>query len=158
MSSLKTLRSLSGTDALGREVTPVASLSESRQVGMFYFLWTGEHGSTGASKDGHILDISKLNVSEIKSSSDIGRHHCWDEPLYGYYRSDDPWVFRKHLELFALAGVDYLVFDYTNSWGSGYAASTTIIKTSRTFVPVALEMQNQGWISEICVYAQQYFG
>ena len=28
MSSLKTLRSLSGTDALGREVTPVASLSE----------------------------------------------------------------------------------------------------------------------------------
>ena len=146
MSSLKTLRSLSGTDALGREVTPVASLSESRQVGMFYFLWTGEHGSTGASKDGHILDISKLNVSEIKSSSDIGRHHYWDEPLYGYYRSDDPWVFRKHLELFALAGVDYLVFDYTNSWGSDTQRPNNYYKdVTDILFPVALEMQNQGW-------------
>ena len=33
----------------------------------------------------------------------------------GYYRSDDPWVVRRHLPLIAAAGVDFLFLDYTNS-------------------------------------------
>ncbi|MEI7928799.1 MAG: hypothetical protein WCH40_09630, partial [Verrucomicrobiales bacterium] len=39
----------------------------------------------------------------------------WAEPLFGYYRSADPWVIRKHLALLADAGVDYLIFDTTNA-------------------------------------------
>ena len=150
---MKAIYGLAGTDALGRTVSPVASFSSTRKVGIFYFLWTGEHGSTGAREDGHTLDISELPEEEIRSGSDIGRHHYWNEPLYGYYRSDDPWVFRKHLELLTLAGVDYLVFDYTNS---NYKTETDETGTHDVPVnyyksvtdklfPVALEMQAQGW-------------
>ena len=146
-SSMKTVYSLSATDALGRSVSPVLSFNEERKVGIFYFLWTGEHGSTGARLDGHTLDISKLPREEITSASDIGRHHYWNEPLYGYYRSDDPWVFRKHLELFALAGIDYLAFDYTNSNYDAATDSPVNYYKSVTDVlfPVALQMQAEGW-------------
>src|SRR5690606_5162986 len=41
--------------------------------------------------------------------------HFWGEPLYGYYRSDDPWIIRRHAELLSDAGVDFLVFDATNA-------------------------------------------
>lgn len=151
--AMKTIYGLSATDALGRTVSPIASVSSTRKVGIFYFLWSGEHGSTGADADGHTLDISKLSEEEIRSGSDIGNHHYWDEPLYGYYRSDDPWVFRKHLELLTLAGVDYLVFDYTNS---NYKTVTDEDGThdepvnyyksvTDSLFPVALEMQAQGW-------------
>lgn len=146
-SSLKSIRSLGATDALGRVISPVASLNEERQVGIFYFLWTGEHGSTGASADGKTLNISEMEESELRSGSDIGRHHYWNEPLYGYYRSDDEWVFRKHLELLTLAGVDYLVFDYTNSnydESTGKPVNYYKDVTDRLF-PVAIEMQEQGW-------------
>ena len=146
-SSIKTVYSLSGTDALGRSVSPIVSFNEDRKVGIFYFLWTGEHGSTGARSDGHTLDISKLSREEITSSSDIGKHHYWNEPLYGYYRSDDPWVFRKHLELFVMAGIDYLVFDYTNSNYDAETDSPVNYYKSVTEVlfPVALQMQAEGW-------------
>ena len=141
----KSITSLSATDALGRSFSPVSSLIEERQVGIFYFLWIGEHNSTGASSDGRTLDISKMSVDELKSGSDVGRHHYWGEPLYGYYRSDDPWVFGKHLELLTLAGVDYLVFDYTNSnYDSGKVVNYYKDVTDQIF-PVALKMQAEGW-------------
>ena len=150
---MKAIYGLAGTDALGRTVSPVASFSSTRKVGIFYFLWTGEHGSTGAREDGHTLDISELPEEEIRSGSDIGRHHYWNEPLYGYYRSDDPWVFRKHLELLTLAGVDYLVFDYTNSnyktvtdeTGTHDVPVNYYKSVTDALFPVALEMQAQGW-------------
>ena len=40
--------------------------------------------------------------------------HYWGEPLYGYYRADDPWVLRHHARLLADAGIDTLIFDTTN--------------------------------------------
>ena len=45
----------------------------------------------------------------------IGDYHFWGEPLFGYYRSDDPWVIRRHLHLLADAGVDVLILDATNA-------------------------------------------
>ena len=30
----------------------------------------------------------------------------WNEPIYGYYRTDDRWVLRKQAEMLANAGVD----------------------------------------------------
>ena len=38
----------------------------------------------------------------------------WGEPLFGYYRTTDPWVLRKHAEMLADAGVDAVFFDCTN--------------------------------------------
>lgn len=138
---------LGATDALGRKITPLASFNASRKVGIFYFLWTGEHESTGSRSDGHTLDISRLPEAELRSASDIGRHHYWGEPLYGYYRSDDEWVFRKHLELLTLAGVDYLVFDYTNSDYDAAAGKPVNYYKDVTdaLFPTAVEMVEQGW-------------
>ena len=144
-SSMKSIYGLSGTDALGRSVSPVVSFNEERKVGIFYFLWTGEHGSTGAQADGHTLDISKLSREEITSGSDLRKHHYWNEPLYGYYRSDDPWVFRKHLELLTIAGVDYLVFDYTNSNVEDDKPVNYYKSVTDALFPVALQMQKEGW-------------
>ena len=144
--SMKSVYSLSGVDALGREVSPVLNFTSERKVGIFYFLWAGEHGSTGSNKDGHTLDISKLSREEITADYDIGKHHYWNEPLYGYYRSDDPWVFRKHLELLTLAGVDYLVFDYTNSNVGEDGGPVNYYKSvTDELFPVALSMQAAGW-------------
>ena len=38
----------------------------------------------------------------------------WGQPLFGYYRTTDPWVLRKHAEMLADAGVDAVFFDCTN--------------------------------------------
>ncbi len=42
-------------------------------------------------------------------------YHYWAEPLYGYYRSTDPWVIRRHAQLLSAAGIDTLIFDTTNA-------------------------------------------
>ena len=60
----------------------------------------------------------------------------WAEPLFGYYRSTDPWVIRKHLTLLADAGVDFLFMDYTN--GSVYDPEL------KTFLAVARDLKSQG--------------
>ena len=38
----------------------------------------------------------------------------WGTPLFGYYRTTDPWVLRKHAEMLADAGVDAVAFDCSN--------------------------------------------
>ena len=60
----------------------------------------------------------------------------WAKPLFGYYRSTDPWVIRKHLGMLADAGVDFLFLDYTN--GSVYDDEL------KTLLDVALELKREG--------------
>ena len=94
-------------------------------VGIFYFLWMGEHGDEG------VYDLEKIRVKygenaknasyvdpETKKSiyGPVGAHHWWGEPLYGYYYSNDEWVMRKHIELLTNAGVDFLYLDVTNAY------------------------------------------
>lgn len=121
---------LRGEDALGRKILPVAGFN-GKQVGLFYFLWIGQHGS--ASYDNSVLDIE----AQKNERKDENVHHYWSRPVYGYYDSGDPWVFRKHLELFVAAGVDYLVFDATNTY---YYEEVCC-----NIFPVALEMIEEGW-------------
>ena len=124
------LRWLTGTDALGRRVQPVSRFND-KQAGVFYFLWTGQHGS--AAFDNSVLDIHTQRND--RGGEDV--HHYWGKPLFGYYDSGDPWVFRKHLEMLTTAGVDYLVFDTTNSY--------YYEEVCRNIFPVALELLNDGW-------------
>ena len=87
-----------------------------RIVGMFYFLWLGEHGSQGP------FDISKILARQPQAVNQpdnplwgpIGAPHYWGEPLFGYYRGDDEWVLRKHAQMLSDAGVDVVIFDVTN--------------------------------------------
>ena len=62
----------------------------------------------------------------------LGTAHYWGEPLYGYYRSDDPWVLRRHAALLADAGIDTLIFDTTNA----VTYRTTYMKLCEVFAAV----------------------
>ena len=87
------------------------------QVGLFYFLWLGEHGRHKP------YDISKITAEHPDAGyhpdadywGGIGTYHHWGEPFYGYYYSDDEWVVRRHMKLIIQSGVDFLYFDTTNA-------------------------------------------
>ena len=110
-----TINSLVATDALGRSMGETDAYASEKSVGMFYFVWHGEHNSG-------IYDVTKLSESDpeslwstdINSDSPLNAAHYWGEPLYGYYASDDPWVLERHLELLTMSGIDYLALDLTN--------------------------------------------
>ena len=50
----------------------------------------------------------------------------WAEPLFGFYDSYDYWVYRRHAEMLANAGVDFIAFDYSNG-GLGFIEPLTIL-------------------------------
>jgi len=112
------------TDALGRKLPLAAEVGPPRAgrfVGMFYFLWHNMHHVKSTLGEGP-NDITRilaakpdaLNSSDSPLWGPLGTAHYWGQPLYGYYRADDPWVLRRHAQLLADAGVDTLLFDTTN--------------------------------------------
>jgi len=109
-------------DDLGRILPGPAEVGQpksDRFVGMFYFLWLGQYGRSELGP----FDVSMImaefpNALQTPTSPPWGPEHhphFWAEPLYGYYRSDDPWVLRRHAHLLADAGIDTLIFDTTNA-------------------------------------------
>lgn len=137
------LRMLTATDDFGRTFEPIAGVKEDkdRYVGLFYFLWQGQHSG----QQQGIYDISamlengdeELWDTQTNSVSPVGQYHYWGEPLYGYYNSTDEWVLRKHIELLTLAGVDFLVFDVTN--GFEYFDVLNVL------LPIMQEYYDAGW-------------
>ncbi len=108
---------LYGSDALGRalpEASEVREFRKDRYVGMFYFTWM----NLGEVHDNTLIlakNPDALTTTASPPWGPKGTFHFWGEPLYGYYRSDDPWILRRHAELLSDAGVDFLVFDATNA-------------------------------------------
>ena len=109
------------TDALGRPLPladAVGPVRTDRFVGIFYFLT-----HTGGDQRTEPYDVSKILAQDpqaVKKPDSIlwgplHTSHYWGEPLYGYYRSADPWVLRRHAQLLADAGIDTLIFDTTNA-------------------------------------------
>ena len=114
---------LAGVDDLGREMydtndrrIDAVSADQERFVGLFYFLWMGEHvGNSANAKAGIALNMQNiLNGTTDQTWGGYGEMHWFAEPLYGYYLSTDEWVMRKHAELLTNANVDFLYFDVTN--------------------------------------------
>ena len=78
-----------GTDALGRTL-PVdcGGQAAGREVGIFYFLWLGQHGRA------RVLDNSLLSKSPGALGSEqgwmaagggnVGESHFWGKPMFGY--------------------------------------------------------------------------
>ena len=121
----------SGTDELGR-TTPkaheVGNVKDGKYVGMFYFTW---HTDQLADFD-PVMNVTEI-LNEYPEAIDDFDHAAWqgitpgvffwDEPLFGYYRTTDDWVLRKHAEMLADAGVDVVFCDATNgnyTWKSAY--------------------------------------
>ncbi len=129
---------------------------KSKYVGIFYFLWLGDD-------IGGIYDISKLLEQynpydltnplwalegsanyDAKISPKNGFHY-FEEPLYGYYRSTDKWVIRRHLELLTLAGIDFLYLDFTNANMNGENAVNIYKNATIALMDTILEMQAEGF-------------
>jgi hypothetical protein len=117
----------------------VQVFARERQVGLFYFLWLGEHGKSGP------WDVSKILAVDPKAgykpNSPVwgpwGAYHHWGEPLYGYYYSDDEWVVRRHIKLIMQAGVDFLFFDTTNA--------VIYEKNAKLVMRILQEYHDAGW-------------
>lgn len=110
---------ITAKDDLGRILADFEQCGErkDRLVGMFYFLWLGDHGTV----------YKPYNVTKIlQADPDAGYHtdspmwgeeavmHHWGESVFGYYYSRDEWVMRRHVEMLTHADIDFLVFDTTN--------------------------------------------
>ena len=133
---------LVGTDALGRVLpghSQAGSPRHDRYVGIFYFLWTGQHGTSGPYDITKILaqDPNAVNDSDHPLWGPMQAFHFWGEPLYGYYFADDAWVLRRHVQMLTSAGVDFLVFDATNR--------ATYKKVYDVLFSVLDEVRLQGW-------------
>lgn len=107
------------TDGLGRTLPmheQVGPPREKRWVGLFYFLWLGQHGEAGP------FDISRILAADPGAINNPGSPlwgpmhapHHWGESIFGYYVSDDAGVLRKHAQMLADAGIDVIIFDVTN--------------------------------------------
>jgi hypothetical protein len=102
------------TDALGRTLPAAGTAPAPRPgkfVGIFYFLWHGQHGTDGP------FDNTQTVADPVGHPyGPPGAFHWWGEPAVGYFLSDDPWVHRKNLQMLADAGVDVIFFDVTNAY------------------------------------------
>lgn len=121
------------TDALNRKVRDHSDAGDKKKdkfIAMFYWTWhQGNDDTTYQVKN--ITEIVRKHPGAIKDY-----HHpawgtkrpgffFWEQPLFGYYKTTDRWVLRKHAEMLADAGVDVVFFDCTNgslTWKESYEA------------------------------------
>ncbi len=100
-------------DDTGRTVAYSGTKPNGAKVGIFYFLWHESNGPlwdhTRSYEEGGLEGLWKT----MRSGS-LGFAHYWAEPYFGYYRSNDEWVIRKHGAMLAEAGIDFVYFDATN--------------------------------------------
>ncbi len=131
------------TDDLGRTLPSFAQTGPpkaNRHVGLFYWQW---HGNNRWLPNGQ-YDLTKFLKSrpyfkDFTANPPGGPNNptfYWAQPVFGYYRSTDPYVIRKHLVMLADSGVDFLFLDYTNS--GVYDAELQV------FLDVARELKNTG--------------
>ncbi|MGA1235812.1 MAG: ThuA domain-containing protein [Limisphaerales bacterium] len=109
------------TDGLGRTLPCAEELSPPRphrKVGVFYFLWHGEHIQGGPFDITRILATDPEAMSKPDSPLWGPMHapHHWGQSIFGYYVTQDEGVLRKHAQMLADAGVDVVVFDVTNQF------------------------------------------
>ena len=102
-----------GIDALDRPLplaVPKNNDGRKRLVGLFYFLWNGEHGDADRQQVQNISEILRKDPQAGYKPEDPiwGKKpafYYWGKPLYGYYLSRDRWVMSRHVELFCEAGI-----------------------------------------------------
>ncbi len=115
--SEETVMSVTGTDDFSRTIDTVSGFRKDRYVGLFYFIWFE------FAQKNYRFDTTKLlrtkpeklwDPFDKTGTAPAGCMYYFNEPLYGYYKSTDKWVVRKHIELFIAAGIDFLAIDLSN--------------------------------------------
>ena len=111
-------------DELGRSLpTDVPDQRTGHEVIMYYSSWHCEH-MVLYSPIVNVTGVQWFHPEALKDPTNAawgnynavpGQTCFWGEPLFGYYRTSDPWILRKHAEMLADAGVDAVVFDCSNA-------------------------------------------
>ena len=108
------------TDGLGRTSLTNAEVGDPREdktVAMFYWTWHGNQIGVDYYNIQEILDKYPEAINDFDHSgwpANTSLYGHWNEPIYGYYVSQDAWVTRRQGELLANAGVDVVFADNTN--------------------------------------------
>ncbi len=114
------------TDALNRSLPTLADTGSprtNRPIGMFYYLW---HKYAPGFGSGTNWDVSQWLAAHPYTdphnpwadnpiTQTAKSTYWWGQPELGYYDPADPWVLRRQIALLAHAGVDVLIFDYSNA-------------------------------------------
>ena len=126
------------TDGLGRVSLTNADVGaprEDKTVAMFFWNWHATFGKirTAFNVQKYIDEQTAAGIPledylyDYDHPGWLAKDHSvqyfWDEPIYGFYRSDDVWVIRKQAELLTAAGVDVIFTDNSNAtltWGDSY--------------------------------------
>lgn len=124
--------SWSATDALGRKVREYKEAGDKKKdkyVALFY--WTWHQGNDSPFEVKNITAIVRKYPEAMKDynhpawGDNRPFFYYWEQPLFGYYKTTDEWVLRRHAEMLADAGVDVVFFDCTNgdiTWKESYEA------------------------------------
>ena len=131
------------TDGLGRklpEVTVTGTTKNGKYIGMFYWTWHTDGNATFSP----VMNITQILQQFPQAATELnhpawkgigpGGVFWWDEPLFGYYRTSDEWILRKHAEMLADAGVDVVFFDCTNgtfTWKTSYTVLLKVWEQAR---------------------------
>lgn len=135
-------------DGLGRTEStfgeiPKAKDDHPRFVGIFYHTWHTEFsiGRIPVNMTQVVTDNPEAAVNVKKNVfwvKNFERYYSpgyfWNEPLLGYYSTVDEYVLRKHAELLADAGVDFIYIDGTNGrflWEDGVNAILKVFSEAR---------------------------
>ncbi len=102
-----------------------------REFGLIYWNWFGRRTKPAIVIEELIKNNPGSKDDYNHPAWDPGATYYWGEPLLGFYDSYDYWVYRKHAEMFAAAGVDALFFDYSNQANNFPGAVDAIAKAFR---------------------------
>ena len=147
---------LTATDDLGRTLPHYGEVREPRKnryVGLFYFLWLGQHTRSGPYNITKILEEhpEAVHDPEHPAWGPHGAFHHWGESLFDYYFSDDSWVLRRHAQMLAAAQVDFLYFDVTNAF--------TYKAVYDKLLAVFDDVRRQGWdVPQVVFYTNARSG
>jgi hypothetical protein len=147
---------LTATDDLGRTLPQYGEVPKPRHdryVGLFYFLWLGQHSRSGPYNITKILEEHPEAVHDPDHPAwgPQGAFHHWGESLFDYYFSDDAWVLRRHAQMLAAAQVDFLFFDVTNAF--------TYKAVYDKLLAVFDDVRRQGWdVPQVVFYTNARSG
>ena len=131
------------TDDYGRKVADFEEAGPVKEgdhyVGMMYWNW-----HTNQDKNYNIVIpdvIRKDPAARYDFNSDSWFNHqskmYWGEPVFGFYTSQDYWVYKKQFALLSNAGVDVIFFDYTNG-------GLCFVQNLKTLMEALLECKKEG--------------
>ena len=127
------------TDGLGRKLptqSETGTTKTGKYIAMFYWTWHTDGNATYSP----VMNLTEIMKQYPGAATDVnspgwkgipptdGGVFWWDEPLFGYYRTTDEWILRKHAEMLADAGVDVVFFDCTNGTFTWKTSYTVLLK------------------------------